>query len=280
MNMVAAGHDICSPLSLLPAESKEISQDSHSPCTDMHQQALQAQVLQIISHALLSHRARVAGLRGKLPDHIKLPPSVTVPFGAFEEALGSKDNADMKQRLEAAIKDIPQAHAEEQLRKCHDIAMEVIFSPSHSVSDPRTARFVLCLGAVLVWACLLDPALSAYYSAQLYSGHWETCTCICWPCISREDAHPVLLVQVKTPAKLEEELKAAMKTAGIPVPDTPERWQQALKALKVTTLTGAALQAVLCSPLPAAKMRLRRRLSRCKPRRQLLCMHVNASRSA
>ena len=68
---------------------------------------------------------RPAGLRGKLPDSIKLPPSVTVPFGAFEEALGSKDNANVRERLEAAIKDIPQAHAVEQLQKCHDIAMEV-----------------------------------------------------------------------------------------------------------------------------------------------------------
>ena len=74
---------------------------------------------------MLTSSTRPTGLRGKLPDSIKLPPSVTVPFGAFEEALGSKDNTDVKERLEAAIKDIPQAHAVEQLQKCHDIAMEV-----------------------------------------------------------------------------------------------------------------------------------------------------------
>lgn len=80
-----------------------------------------------------------AGLRGKLPDSIKLPPSVTVPFGAFEEALGSKDNADVKKRLQEAINNIPQAHAEEQLQKCHDIAMEV--RPGQSCSAPyRAAR--------------------------------------------------------------------------------------------------------------------------------------------
>ena len=35
------------------------------------------------------------------------------------------------------------------------------------------------------------------------------------------------------PAKLEEQLKGGMQEAGIPVPDTPERWDQAMTALKV-----------------------------------------------
>ena len=35
------------------------------------------------------------------------------------------------------------------------------------------------------------------------------------------------------PQQLQEELKAAMEKAGIPVPETEERWQQALAALKV-----------------------------------------------
>ncbi|KAK9809702.1 hypothetical protein WJX73_007079 [Symbiochloris irregularis] len=103
----------------------------------------------------------IAGLRGKLPDSIGLPPSVTVPFGAFEEALGASENKQVKQRLEEAIAAIPETHAEEALKRCHSIAMEV-----------------------------------------------------------------------QTPPKLQQELAAAMKEAGIPVPDSEDRWQQALTALK------------------------------------------------
>ena len=35
------------------------------------------------------------------------------------------------------------------------------------------------------------------------------------------------------PEQLQKELKAAMEKAGIPVPETEERWLQALAALKV-----------------------------------------------
>lgn len=103
----------------------------------------------------------IAGLRGKLPDTIKLPPSITVPFGAFEEVLNAAENRDVKQRLEQAVKNIPESHAEEALQQCHSIAMEV-----------------------------------------------------------------------QTPAALQEQLKSQMQAAGIPVPDSADRWQQALHALK------------------------------------------------
>ena len=38
--------------------------------------------------------------------------------------------------------------------------------------------------------------------------------------------------QVEVPAELQQELMAAMGKAGIPVPDSPERWAKALGALK------------------------------------------------
>ena len=41
------------------------------------------------------------------------------------------------------------------------------------------------------------------------------------------------LAQVKLPEALQQQLEAAMEKAGIPVPDSPERWQAAHKALKV-----------------------------------------------
>ena len=40
-------------------------------------------------------------------------------------------------------------------------------------------------------------------------------------------------LQVSIPQKLEEQLKAGMQEAGIPIPETQERWQQAMTALKV-----------------------------------------------
>ena len=66
------------------------------------------------------------GLRGKLPESIGLPPSVTVPFGAFEEALNASENKDIKRQLEEAVAAIPESHAEEALKQCHSIAMEVL----------------------------------------------------------------------------------------------------------------------------------------------------------
>ena len=41
-------------------------------------------------------------------------------------------------------------------------------------------------------------------------------------------------MQVVIPDALKEQLKSQMSGAGIPVPDTEERWQQAFKALKVS----------------------------------------------
>ena len=38
------------------------------------------------------------------------------------------------------------------------------------------------------------------------------------------------------PQQLQSELRAGMETAGIPVPESDERWQQALTALKVVPL--------------------------------------------
>lgn len=73
--------------------------------------------------------ARSAGLRGRLPDDIKLPPSVTVPFSSFEEALKTSANKDIARRLDKAIKDIPATHAENQLATVRDIVMEVSFLP-------------------------------------------------------------------------------------------------------------------------------------------------------
>lgn len=100
-----------------------------------------------VCHAMLaeSRCAAAPGLRGKLPDTIKLPPSITVPFGAFEEVLNAAENRDVKQRLEQAVKNIPESHAEEALQQCHSIAMEASW-PLHlcPCSGDCVARISIC----------------------------------------------------------------------------------------------------------------------------------------
>ncbi len=82
---------------------------------------------------------RGAGLRGKLPDSIALPASVTVPFGSFEEALKDGANRDVARRLQAAVKAIPATAAEAQLAECRDIVMEV---PPRILSSARPGPLV------------------------------------------------------------------------------------------------------------------------------------------
>ncbi|KAK9867578.1 hypothetical protein WJX84_002715 [Apatococcus fuscideae] len=67
----------------------------------------------------------IAGLRGKLPKEIALPPSVTIPFGSFEEALGSKANLQIREQLEELMSDIPSHEAETVLKQCRELAMKV-----------------------------------------------------------------------------------------------------------------------------------------------------------
>ena len=46
----------------------------------------------------------VASLRDTLPDWINLPPSVTIPFGSFEEALTMEENQAKNIQLQNAVK--------------------------------------------------------------------------------------------------------------------------------------------------------------------------------
>lgn len=69
--------------------------------------------------------AWTAGLRGKLPPAINLPPSVTVPFGTFEEIMGMSENDSLLKELDSAVKNIPEERAVEALSKCREIVMRV-----------------------------------------------------------------------------------------------------------------------------------------------------------
>ena len=139
---------------------------------------------------------------------------MTVPFGSFEEALKQKANKDVVKRLEAAIKDIPSTKAEEALEAVRNIVMEV---GSLYISADKG----LCQGK--------QPGLLSERGVIRQSQTSEThlrVRQIGW-----------LGAQVQVPEDLQRQLKGAMKDAGIPVPEGEERWNDALKALKVSSLT-------------------------------------------
>ena len=89
-----------------------------------------------------------AGMRGKLPEVVKLPPSVTVPFSSFEEALKQKENAAMAKRLEAAVKAIPETNAEDKLRECREVVMEARHRPCSTFWISPSAE-ICCSDSVL-----------------------------------------------------------------------------------------------------------------------------------
>mmetsp|Transcript_39261 Transcript_39261/g.92974 ORF Transcript_39261/g.92974 Transcript_39261/m.92974 type:complete len:1415 (-) Transcript_39261:222-4466(-) len=66
----------------------------------------------------------IAGLRGKLPEWINLPASVTVPFGSFETALEEPECKDVKKQLDEEVKMIKDKPAE-VLQNCREIIMNM-----------------------------------------------------------------------------------------------------------------------------------------------------------
>lgn len=76
-----------------------------------------------------SLRAAIAGLRCKVPKDVKLPASITVSLGSFEEVLKQANIKKIKEELDAAIKDSPVEKAEKALSKCTELVMQVIEQP-------------------------------------------------------------------------------------------------------------------------------------------------------
>ncbi|KAK2077624.1 hypothetical protein QBZ16_004470 [Prototheca wickerhamii] len=103
----------------------------------------------------------LAGLRGRLPASIRLPASVTVPFGAFEKALEARENRALAKELRAAVGSVSQDAPGPALARCRDLA-----------------------------------------------------------------------ARVAVPDALRAQLEAAMREAGIPVPDSEARWEAAFRALR------------------------------------------------
>lgn len=67
----------------------------------------------------------LAGLRGKLPDWISLPSSITVPFSSFEEALKAEANKKLAKELAEAVKEVEPTSAGAALARCRELVMQV-----------------------------------------------------------------------------------------------------------------------------------------------------------
>lgn len=66
----------------------------------------------------------LAALRGKLPDWVRLPASVTLPFGCFEQVLEARENRDVRDRLLAAARRVPDGPAK-HLAECREAVEEL-----------------------------------------------------------------------------------------------------------------------------------------------------------
>ncbi|GAX78330.1 hypothetical protein CEUSTIGMA_g5772.t1 [Chlamydomonas eustigma] len=141
-------------------------------------------------HGVVGAKSRnLAGLRGKLPEHIKLPSSVTLPFGCFEEVLDQPENSKIKKQLVELVAALN--------KKSKTTLLESIASMMSMDEDH----------------------LHASSSRQINAAE------VLSECRK-------LAMQVHVPMNIREELTKAMQAAGVPVPESEERWGMALDALK------------------------------------------------
>lgn len=147
----------------------------------------------------------LAGLRGRLPSDIALPSSVTLPFGVFEAVLDLPENRQVKASLQQLLQGL-----------ADDAAATAAAGGGQKDSG---FNFVAWARSVLGSSATSDeyddsapvPAASrAFVLAKCRQ----------------------LAASVTVPPALVSDLSAAMRAAGIPVPESEERWQQALAALK------------------------------------------------
>ena len=173
----------------------------------------------------------IANLRGKLPDWVRLPPAVTVPFGSFEKVRivsacarwGSRDVcvyvvsrfscrllpvqactlAD--NRFVQALEDSANA----ALKREMDATLQRLKAlPKHQLSASTNGN-----GNGASSSDSVDGA-KADGPAQLLARCRE------------------LAMQIQVPEAVRDQLAVKMAEEGIPVPDSQERWGAALQALK------------------------------------------------
>eukprot|EP01025_Chloroclados_australasicus_P029393 TRINITY_DN2937_c0_g1_i13.p1 TRINITY_DN2937_c0_g1~~TRINITY_DN2937_c0_g1_i13.p1 ORF type:complete len:933 (-),score=168.34 TRINITY_DN2937_c0_g1_i13:30-2582(-) len=66
----------------------------------------------------------LAALRGQIPDWINLPPSVTLPFGTYEEVLAQDNNKNVAKELKQALKEVSKGPSQ-YLPKCRELVMQL-----------------------------------------------------------------------------------------------------------------------------------------------------------
>uniref|UniRef100_A0A383VC26 Uncharacterized protein n=1 Tax=Tetradesmus obliquus TaxID=3088 RepID=A0A383VC26_TETOB len=129
----------------------------------------------------------IANLRGKIPDWIRLPAAVTVPFSSFEQALELQENHGVRDQLRGLVQQLKQL--------------------------PRNVPAPMQL-----------PGAAG--NGRSGNGHQpEGPQALLARC--RE-----LAMQVQVPGELRQQLAAALKESGIPVPENEQRWSMAIEALR------------------------------------------------
>ena len=134
-------------------------------------------------------------------------------------------NKDVAQRLKAAVDKIPATHAEPALVDCRAIVMEARALWQHLIQLSRAGGTLsvplpFCRAASARCCCFkhLELSMSSLFGPTCNSD-----------CRHASESH----LQANVPEELQTELKAKMEAAGIPVPDSQDRWAKALEALKV-----------------------------------------------
>jgi len=136
----------------------------------------------------------LASLQGKLPAEIKLPASVTLPFGCFEQVLDMPENKQIKSRL-------------------NDLVGKLVSQ------KPASGGAKLLSAVSSMWSMDQNDMARAHHGAHVSAAE------VLGECRK-------LAMQVQVPRAVRDDLEAAMRTAGLPVPENDQRWAAALEALK------------------------------------------------
>ncbi|KAK3256570.1 Alpha-glucan water dikinase 1, chloroplastic [Cymbomonas tetramitiformis] len=67
----------------------------------------------------------LAGLRGKLPSAVELPPSMSLPFGTFEAVLAASENLQVARQLAATYDQLDEAHPGQKLEECRALVLQL-----------------------------------------------------------------------------------------------------------------------------------------------------------
>ena len=174
----------------------------------------------------------IANLRGKLPDWVRLPPAVTVPFGSFEAvsivvlpvfAAGSAGSFVCLLLLVSVASRSSRTHS-----RCNRIAQ--------ALEDGANAALKRELDATLQrLKALPKHQLSASGNGN---GNGGSSSSDSVDGAKADGPAPLLArcrelaMQIQVPDVLRDQLAAKMAEEGIPAPDSQERWAAALQALK------------------------------------------------